>query len=138
MCIRDRTIAGLLNQSQQQLQLQFAQRAAEQKTMNSPLATIVKREPVSYTHLDVYKRQEIVLVELDSAFLRAGLVAVLVALGARMFAVGAPLTLFPRWFHLPKGAWKVLAWGGLRGGISVALALSLPASAERNLSLIHI
>ena len=78
---------------------------------------------------------EIVLVELDSAFLRAGLVAVLVALGARMFAVGAPLTLFPHWFHLPKGAWKVLAWGGLRGGISVALALSLPASAERDLLL---
>ena len=40
-------IAGLLKQSQQQLQLQFAQRAAEQKTMNSPLAVIVKREPVS-------------------------------------------------------------------------------------------
>jgi CBS domain-containing protein len=40
-------IAGLLKQSQQQLQLQFAQRAAEQKTMNSPLASIVKREPVS-------------------------------------------------------------------------------------------
>ena len=41
------TIAGLLNQSQQQLQLQFAQRASEQKTMNSPLATIVKREAVA-------------------------------------------------------------------------------------------
>lgn len=40
-------IAGLLEQSQQQLQLQFAQRAAEQKTMNSPLSAIVKREPVS-------------------------------------------------------------------------------------------
>ncbi len=40
-------IAGLLKQSQQQLQLQFAQRAAEQRTMNSPLAAIVKHEPVS-------------------------------------------------------------------------------------------
>lgn len=40
-------IAGLLKQSQQQLQLQFAQRAAEQKTMNSPLSAIVKREPVA-------------------------------------------------------------------------------------------
>mgnify|MGYP000915414708 FL=1 len=39
-------IAGLLKQSQQQLQVQFAQRAAEQKTMNSPLATIISREPV--------------------------------------------------------------------------------------------
>lgn len=40
-------IAGLLKQSQQQLQVQFAQRAAEQKTMNSPLATIISREPVA-------------------------------------------------------------------------------------------
>ena len=40
-------IAGLLDQSQQQLQLQFAQRATEQKTMNSPLSAIVKREPVA-------------------------------------------------------------------------------------------
>ncbi|MBO3706014.1 MAG: CBS domain-containing protein [Candidatus Accumulibacter sp.] len=40
-------IAGLLKQSQQQLQLQFAQRAAEQKTMNSPLAAVAKREVVS-------------------------------------------------------------------------------------------
>ncbi|HCZ17334.1 MAG TPA: nucleotidyltransferase, partial [Candidatus Accumulibacter sp.] len=40
-------IAGLLRQSQQQLQLQFAQRAAEQKTMNSPLARVITRDPVS-------------------------------------------------------------------------------------------
>lgn len=40
-------IAGLLNRSQQQLQVQLTQRAAEQKTMNSPLAAIVKREPVA-------------------------------------------------------------------------------------------
>jgi CBS domain-containing protein len=40
-------IADLLKQSQQQLQLQLAQRAGEQRTMNSPLASIVKREPVS-------------------------------------------------------------------------------------------
>ncbi|WP_291995148.1 DUF294 nucleotidyltransferase-like domain-containing protein [Candidatus Accumulibacter sp. ACC003] len=40
-------IAGLLRQSQQQLQLQFAQRAAEQKTMNSPLARVITRAPVA-------------------------------------------------------------------------------------------
>lgn len=37
-----------------------------------------------------------------------------------------------RELHLPRGARKVLTRGGLRGGISVALALSLPAGPERN------
>jgi len=40
-------IASLLNQSRQQLQVQFAQRAAEQQTMNSPLSTIVKKAAIS-------------------------------------------------------------------------------------------
>jgi CBS domain-containing protein len=40
-------IVSLLNQSRQQLQVQFAQRAAEQQTMNSPLTTIIKSVPIS-------------------------------------------------------------------------------------------
>lgn len=36
---------------------------------------------------------------------------------------------------LPVGSWKVLTWGGLRGGISVALVLQLPAGMERDLLL---
>ena len=40
--------------------------------------------------------------------------------------MGAPVAWLPRAFDLPPGAWKVLTWGGLRGGISIALALSLP------------
>ncbi len=39
-------IASLLNQSREQLQNQFAQRAAEQQTMTTPLGRLVKREPV--------------------------------------------------------------------------------------------
>jgi CPA1 family monovalent cation:H+ antiporter len=33
---------------------------------------------------------------------------------------------------LPRGSSAVLTWGGLRGGISVALALSMPAGAARD------
>lgn len=40
-------IASLLNQSRQQLQVQFAQRAAEQQTMNSPLSAIIKKAPIA-------------------------------------------------------------------------------------------
>jgi len=42
-----RYIASLLNQSRQQLQQQFAQRASEQQTLNSPLAGIGSRSPVT-------------------------------------------------------------------------------------------
>lgn len=42
-----RYIASLLDQSRQQLQIQFAQRASEQQTLNSPLASIGSRSPVS-------------------------------------------------------------------------------------------
>lgn len=40
-----------------------------------------------------------------------------------------------RVFGLPPGSWRVLTWGGLRGGISVALAFSLPAGPQRDLVL---
>ncbi len=43
-----------------------------------------------------------------------------------------PVALLRGAFNLPRGSWKVLTWGGLRGGISVALALSLPAGPERD------
>jgi CBS domain-containing protein len=42
-------IASLLSQSRQQLQMQFSQRVAEQQTMNSPLASIIKKEALSVT-----------------------------------------------------------------------------------------
>jgi len=40
-------IASLLSQSRQQLQSQFSQRVAEQQTMNSPLSSIIKKEPIA-------------------------------------------------------------------------------------------
>jgi CPA1 family monovalent cation:H+ antiporter len=43
-----------------------------------------------------------------------------------------PVALLAPWFHLPRGAARVLTWGGLRGGISVALALSVPAAGPRD------
>lgn len=66
-------------------------------------------------------------------------VAVAVAVGVRLLArtlmVGLPVRVLQRLFKLPKGAWALLTWGGLRGGISVALALSIPAGAERDVVL---
>ncbi len=63
----------------------------------------------------------------------AGMIAV--TLLARLLCAGLPVAVFSRFFGLPRGGWQVLTWGGLRGAISVALALSLPAGAPRDLIL---
>ena len=78
---------------------------------------------------------EVVLISFTGPILVAGIVAILVTLSARWLTVGIPVAVGANLFRLPKGSSRVLAWGGLRGGISVALALSLPLGAEREVIL---
>jgi CPA1 family monovalent cation:H+ antiporter len=54
---------------------------------------------------------------------------------ARYLVVGLPTTVGRRWFALPARSGLLLTWGGVRGGISVALALSMPPGPDRNLIL---
>ena len=75
---------------------------------------------------------EVLLVDLSAPLLAAGAVAIVVTLAARLVSVGAPVSVLGARFGLPAGSWRVLTWGGLRGGISVALALSLPAGPARD------
>jgi monovalent cation:H+ antiporter, CPA1 family len=53
----------------------------------------------------------------------------------RYLVAGLPATAWPRRFGLPAGSGLLLTWGGVRGGISVALALSMPPGPDRNLIL---
>jgi len=54
------------------------------------------------------------------------IIAIPVVLVARALSVSIPISILARWQTFKKGAVLVLIWGGLRGGIAVALALSLP------------
>jgi CPA1 family monovalent cation:H+ antiporter len=75
---------------------------------------------------------EVLLVVFSVNLLIAACLAVAVTLLARLLTVGLPMAALQGAINLPPGSWKVLTWGGLRGGISVALALSLPMGPERN------
>jgi CPA1 family monovalent cation:H+ antiporter len=60
---------------------------------------------------------------------------IFIVLAARFISVSAPVIMLKRFRTFSPNVIKILTWGGLRGGISVALALSLPAGEQRQLIL---
>jgi len=78
---------------------------------------------------------EVLVLHFEPSLAWIGLIAVPLALFARFISVSIPVALLSRWKAFAKGTVPVLTWGGVRGGISIALALSLPDSPARPLIL---
>ena len=78
---------------------------------------------------------EILVLHLAPGYLTAGLLAIPLVLIARFLSVSIPVTVLRNIREFSPHALKILTWSGLRGGISVALALSLPPGETRDLLL---
>ena len=65
------------------------------------------------------------LLEFDIDYLIMGIIAIFVVLGARFLSIYMTYSLLKHSEAHPINTVKILTWGGLRGGISIALALSL-------------
>jgi len=78
---------------------------------------------------------EALVLPITGRMVGAGVAAIGVVLLARLLSVWLPLVLLrgSGLFTPSQHSVAVLTWGGLRGGLSVALALSLPAAAPREL-----
>lgn len=70
---------------------------------------------------------ELLVLEFNANYLIAGLVAIPITLLARYLSLRIPAAIFKKYIHTDKNTIKVMTWGGLRGGLSIAMALSLTA-----------
>lgn len=78
---------------------------------------------------------EIVVLSFSSTFLVAGLCAIPIVLAARMLSLAGPIAVFRRRLEFVPHTNLIMTWGGLRGGISIALALSLTTAMPRDMLL---
>ena len=69
---------------------------------------------------------KVIVLSTNFGILGVSVISVFVAVTARLIAVSLPLHLLSPIIQKEKGEITILTWAGLRGGISIALALSLP------------
>ena len=79
---------------------------------------------------------EVLVIPFNRAYVIAGIAGIGVTLLARWVSVGLTVSALRPFRRFSPGTVRILTWGGLRGGISVALALSLPVGPQRDVILV--
>jgi CPA1 family monovalent cation:H+ antiporter len=77
------------------------------------------------------------LLEFNTSYIILGVIAIVIVLLARFISVLLPYSLLKHEEEKPMKTIAILTWGGLRGGISIALALSLSEELSGDL-ILHI
>jgi len=78
----------------------------------------------------------LIVIDFKINYFLLGLASVFVVLLSRIIVVYLPKLLLPKTIDLNKKESKIIVWGGLRGGLSIALVLSLPDSEAKNILLV--
>lgn len=78
---------------------------------------------------------ELLIISAKEEYLIYGLLAIPIALLARYLSLAGPVAIFEKKLDFIPKTNLLMTWGGIRGGISIALALSLEAQMERELFL---
>jgi CPA1 family monovalent cation:H+ antiporter len=76
---------------------------------------------------------EVVILTINGQYVLAGLLAIPISLISRYIALSIPIYFFQKKLDFVPKTGLIMTWGGLRGGISIALALSLTAAMHRDL-----
>ncbi len=88
------------------------------------------------TVLFVMIGMEILVLTYNNQFILAGLLCVPTLLLARYLSLMLPIKLYAKKLDFVPNTNLIMTWGGLRGGISIALALSLTQEMHRDLFLV--
>ena len=88
------------------------------------------------TILFVLIGMEMLVLRFDKFYIIAGILAIPLLLIARFLSLHYPIKFFAKKLDFISNTNLIMTWGGLRGGISIALALSLTSAMNRDLFVV--
>ena len=78
----------------------------------------------------------IIVMNFQVTYILLGVISIFIVLLSRVIIVYAPHLLSQKLLRITNKEAKIITWGGLRGGLSLALVLSLPEGETKNILLI--